>query len=751
MGRQKRDAPVRDGFDGEQPSVERRSGEPRDSKQHTARPLRRIVVLLLLAALLQLSPVGVRLEEQLGLPLLFSWRGPQPAPPGIALVTLDEASVIALQLPDLDQLEQWPRTLHAQLIRRLTAAGASVIAMDIAFLADGDPAANDELAAAMAASNVVILKLLHRASTSKTASDDTASDDNHRVTWQQEPLALLRRHATVTTFTLPDQAMQRQAALYIDTPEGREATLPVAALLRHLQHAPAQLPALLRDIGATALAERLTLLDSDTHFAAQLREALLDDAALARQLATAIDRHEGSERVDLQRLYDALRADSPAYINFYGPHHTIRTVSLQQLLQAPLISPSSTSSSTPALAALRGAIVFVGLSERIQKQRDYFFTAYASGDDSRISGVEVAATLAGNLLQQNMLQRVPAWQQLALLLIWGGALATAALRLRPLPWLAVLTLGCLFYALAAHWLFGAKALWLPIVVPLGLIAPALLLYSLWHHYRSSAAAELAARETLGLYVPADLAATVGQHRQALLHRRHHTDTFCLLTDIVGFTAFSELHDPDTVHRLMNRYYREVIAAVDNHGGSVANIVGDGLLALWPVDATAQGAERDAQCRQQAERTCAAARAIVAATDRLVATDAAVDTATDAAPLKTCVGLHFGSVSLGNLGAGSHYEYAPVGDTINTTSRVEACNRQFNTRILLTGAVRPWLDTVELRDLGHVALKGKRQPLQLFALSIEELSAIAERSITENPSITATTNPMIERPTPSGHG
>ncbi len=685
-----------------------------DGSRRPARPLIGAAALLLLAVLLQLSPAGVAIEERLGLPLLFGWRGPEPAPPQLAMVTLDEASAIALRLPDLDQIERWPRTVHARLIRRLAAAGASVIAMDIAFVAAGDPVADAELAAAMAeADNVIILKLLHRA----VAGSDEAGGSTHRVTWQQEPLPVLRRHASVATFTLPDAAMQQQAALYIDTPEGREATLPVVALLHHLHDARKQLPALLREAGADALAQQLTQTASIAHFAARLRAALLRDNELVRRLAEAIERRDGEQRTGLQRLLTAARADSPSYINFYGPHHTIATLPLHRVLQAPMSE----------LDALRGAIVFVGLSERIQKQRDYFFTAYTDGGDSRISGVEVAATLTGNLLQQKLLRPLPAWQQLALLLAWGGTLIALSLRLRPLPWLAALTLGALCYAALAHWLFGSRALWLPVIVPLGLIVPALLLHTLWHHYRASAAAEAAARETLSLYVPADLAATVGRHRQALLHRRHSTDAFCLLTDVVGFTTFSEQHDPDTVHQTMNRYYRDIVAAVEDNGGTVANIVGDGLLALWPVDADAAGA-RESQCRQQAERLCAAARAIVAASDRL--------TAADSAPMTTCAGLHFGSVSLGNLGAGSHYEYAPVGDAINTTARVEACNRQFGTRILLTDAVRQWLDGAHLRDLGPVALKGKRQPLQLF-----ELVA----------AMTTTTNQTAGQPTRSEYG
>jgi adenylate cyclase len=168
-----------------------------------------------------------------------------------------------------------------------------------------------------------------------------------------------------------------------------------------------------------------------------------------------------------------------------------------------------------------------------------------------------------------------------------------------------------------------------------------------------------------------------------------------------------------MHELMNRYYREIVAEVERQGGVVANIVGDGLLALWPVsDAQPVNGASINNEDKPAERACRAAIAIVEVSDRM--------STTLGEPMQTCVGIHCGAVSLGNLGAGQHLEYAPVGDTINTTSRVEAYNRQLSTRILLTEPVRRWLEQYlpipfALRSHGNAVLKGKREPLGLYEL------------------------------------
>jgi adenylate cyclase len=166
-----------------------------------------------------------------------------------------------------------------------------------------------------------------------------------------------------------------------------------------------------------------------------------------------------------------------------------------------------------------------------------------------------------------------------------------------------------------------------------------------------------------------------------------------------------------MHELMNRYYREIVDVVECHGGVVANIVGDGLLALWPISDLGSANSNIAEDKPAA-RACRAALAIVVASDRM--------STTLGESLETCVGIHCGALSLGNLGAGQHLEYAPVGDTINTTSRVEAYNRQLRTRILLTEPVHHWLMQCRpvpfsLRGHGRAMLKGKREPLGLYEL------------------------------------
>jgi len=660
-------------------------------------PLRGAVAVLLIATALLLSPLGLQLEENFGLPLLFGVRGERPPPASVALVALDEESSAALALPDLDQLDRWPRAIYTQLVRTLAEKGAAVVVMDIAFLEASDAAQDDALATAMrAAGNVVILKMLDRIAVG-------ASSEN-TIEWQLMPLALFSDNAAaVGAFTLPDQALKKYTTLFPRTPEGIEAAMPLVALQIYYHDACTSLLQLLPMVEQQALAQQLAAEQNPALFAARIRAALEQQPALADHLQNVATKQLAADAAQrLRILLNAWQTRDPVYFNFYGPQRTIPTLSLSDVLLHP---------DAPAVNALRDKVVFVGLSERFHKQRDYFFTVYSTDSYNRISGVEVAATLFANLQQNTTLRALAPWQQIVILLVWGGLLAFAARLLSPARWLLLTLALAVGYAWIAAYIFDRYALWLPIMVPLAVAAPALVLLTLWSYYRRSAVAERAATDVLSLYIPAEIAASVSKNRQQLLVERRELEAICVLTDIVGFTTLSEQREPGYMHALMNQYYGDVVAEVERHGGVVANIVGDGLLALWPItDFAAANAEHNSA----AARACRAALAIVAATDRM--------TVTRGEALTTCVGIHCGTLSLGNLGAGQHFEYAPVGDAINTTARVEACNRQLGSRILLSEPVRQALSQMSalahfvLRSHGQIMLKGKREPLALYELS-----------------------------------
>ena len=125
---------------------------------------------------ISLSPLGVDLEENVGLDILFKLRGTRQPPAEVIVVSIGRDSAVHLNQPDTP--EKWPRLLHANLTENLLRAGAAVIAFDIFF--DEARAATDDQTFANAirqARNVVLFGYLKRERLPWTGKSQGAASD----------------------------------------------------------------------------------------------------------------------------------------------------------------------------------------------------------------------------------------------------------------------------------------------------------------------------------------------------------------------------------------------------------------------------------------------------------------------------------------------------------------------------------------------------------------------------------------------
>jgi adenylate cyclase len=174
----------------------------------------------------------------------------------------------------------------------------------------------------------------------------------------------------------------------------------------------------------------------------------------------------------------------------------------------------------------------------------------------------------------------------------------------------------------------------------------------------------------------------------------------LFADLRGFTRIAERKLPYDVVYILNRYFEAVGSAIADAGGIANQYTGDGVMSLFGVntdDATA--------CRQ----------AIVAAGDmiaRIESLSEMLGSELDT-PLRIGIGIHMGPVVVGEMGyAGTRYLTA-VGDTVNTTSRLEALTKEYQCELIVSKRV---LDCAEIpaSDLPHheLALRNRDEPLEL---------------------------------------
>lgn len=161
-------------------------------------------------------------------------------------------------------------------------------------------------------------------------------------------------------------------------------------------------------------------------------------------------------------------------------------------------------------------------------------------------------------------------------------------------------------------------------------------------------------------------------------------------DLRGFTAWAAAHSSKQTMGLLNSYYKVVGDEVKNHGGTIKDYAGDGVLILMGAPL------KMADHRQKA---LALAAAIIDSVTPILNEQAA-------GQLGIGVGVASGEVSVGAIGGAQRFEYAAVGSAVNLAARL--CDKAENGQVLAT------LEEGEAPE-NYLELKGFTQPVAVMCL------------------------------------
>src|ERR1043165_3822450 len=141
-------------------------------------------------------------EEGVGLGLLFKLRGTRQPPPEVVVVSIDRES--AEQLKVSGNPSRWPRSLHADLVKKLTHAGARLILFDLYFFEPRSPAEDEAFAAVLSQSGNVILGEAVRARDLSSSTAPATVPVEYRLAKTEKPIDLFARAAAATApFVVP--------------------------------------------------------------------------------------------------------------------------------------------------------------------------------------------------------------------------------------------------------------------------------------------------------------------------------------------------------------------------------------------------------------------------------------------------------------------------------------------------------------------------------------------------------------------
>lgn len=630
--------------------------------------------------------------------LHFALRGPHDASGQIVVLAIDERSLATIgRWP-------WPRSVLAEVVDRLSAAGARVIALDVLL---SEPEVSGELRAARRLDERLGALRLTETPAGRAFAGEVVrlledADSDARLE------AAIRRSGRVVLPLTFDLVHERDR-LPSGAPE--LSGLPYRSALiafRHYEeralYPPARARSAMLPIPALAAAARelghVTMLadpDGSTRWEAVVIElgGRYYPSLGAQAVRVALGVEPSAFRLDFGRSLEIGDIAAPLdvrdriLLNYAGGAGTFPHVSAVDLLQGR-VAPET----------IRDRLVFVGA------------TALATYDlrvtpvSPVFPGVEKHANVAGNLLSQRFLRR-PGWVAVVEatgVMFLPFVLAWLLPRLRPGAGNACGALLLVLVFGAAHIAFRL-GVWIPVLYPLltglaGLVTVTGFLYVTEERKR------LGIKRAFQRFVSPEVVERIADDPGALQFGGEARSLTVLFSDIRDFTGYTERHSPQELVQILREYFTRMVEQIHANQGTLDKFIGDAVMAIFGAPLAYP---------DHAERACRAALAMVAELEKL----RAKWTADGREPFRIGIGINTGEMVVGNLGSEQVFTYTVVGDGVNLASRLESLTKEFDVPIIISEATYEAVRHVfHGHFLGEVHVKGKSAPAKIYALARE---------------------------------
>ncbi len=631
-----------------------------------------------------------QIEAQL-LDRRFRLRPPAPPSDDIVLVLIDD--------PSIREIGRWPwsRALMADAVAWLAAAGARTIGIDL-LLAEPEvgavPAASLERVREalgqledQAAAGVELEQILAR------LLDDRSGD--------AELAAEIRAAGNVVLpfsfrFDGPSDAEPPQlppgvattAFRVVHGPGDPRSILPLT---------PTDLLAPIPELAEAAVSLGHTNLVLDRDGAARLAfPAVAYGANIYPSFALEVARrHLGvareEVRLELGRgvwLRDRLvpTDDLTRLVVNYRQPDRFRTVSFAEILAGDV-----------AAADVEGKVVLIGGSAAgIAETFATPFTAY-------MPGVEWRATVIDGILDQDfVVRRHVTTTSLDLGFVLFGGLLVGWLGQRGGLLAPSLGLAAILAAVLATnlWAFLELGSWLNLFLPLVSVVAIYTVVMLYKYFVGERQ-ERRIRAAFKHYLSPTLVEQVARDPALLQLGGEQKELTVLFADVRDSTRLGAKLPPAAFVELLNEVMETMTRVLFAHDGMLDKFTGDGLVAVFGAPLPQP---------DHAVRACRAALAML----RELAPVQERWSRPDLPPLDLGVGINTGSMIIGNMGSKERFSYTVIGDEANLGARLEAANKDFRTRILISEATwRRVRDEIAARELDVVTFRGMARPVRVF--------------------------------------
>jgi adenylate cyclase len=394
----------------------------------------------------------------------------------------------------------------------------------------------------------------------------------------------------------------------------------------------------------------------------------------------------GAEVVGGHRIPARTGETGTEWIDYAGPPGTIDTVSFSRVFNGEV-----------DVDRLRGKVVVVGSTA--PTLQDVHGTSAGGG---LMSGAEIQANAFDTARRHFPLRNASSTVDTLLLMLMGLVAPLLTLRwsaLRALPGVGVLAAG---FLVATQVAFESGTVVAAVAPLLALVSAAVA--SVAVDYFTEVRARRFLRATFSRFVPDTIIDEIVDRGEARLSNDARPCTM-MSCDLRDFTPFAEPRQAEDVIELLNHYLEAMSEAILGHGGTIVNIMGDGIIAVFgaPVE-----------MRDHADRAVAAAREMLAI--RLPDVNRWLNQKdVPGSPFRMGIGLSSGRVMSGIVGSDRRMEYAAVGDATIVASRLEKLTKESRHQLFVADTTRQAMTggSAGLVQLDNTELRGRNANLMIW--------------------------------------
>ncbi|BBB25819.1 CHASE2 domain-containing protein [Amphritea japonica] len=361
----------------------------------------------------------------------------------------------------------------------------------------------------------------------------------------------------------------------------------------------------------------------------------------------------------------------------------------------PYVSATDVITGRVDAALLEGAIVLIGTSAA------GLLDLRVTPMSSRYPGVEVHANILSGMLDERIFSEPDYTRGVELVqLIISGLLLSILIPRSSVAFSTLITLGWTACLIGFNLYAWQSLFW---VIPLGY---SLLLVLLLYLFQQTTGYFFEARNIqqlagqFGQYIPPEVVLELGRQDEGVQLSGENRDMTILFSDVRGFTQISEQLTPQQLTRLMNVYLTDMTRIIHQQRGTVDKYIGDAVMAFWGAPLSddkhsLHGLDSALQMLQQ----------LPGLNKRLVE---------EGLPeIQIGIGVHSGTMSVGNMGSEFRMAYTVMGDAVNLASRLEGLTKYYGCPLLVSGDMHARLPGYLYRQIDRVTVKGRHEAVELF--------------------------------------